>query len=43
MSTISEDAINASFTEIALNIKKIQKDHDLTQKQMAERLQMDTH
>ena len=43
MSTISEDAINASFTEIALNIKKIRKDHDLTQKQMAERLQMDTH
>lgn len=40
---ISEESMDASFTEIAKNIKNIRKEHGLTQKQMAERLQMDAH
>ena len=43
MNNISEESMDASFTEIAKNIKNLRKEHGLTQKQMAERLQMDTH
>ena len=39
---ILENAIDASFTEIAQNIKKIRKEHDLTQKQMSRLLKIDT-
>lgn len=42
MAEISEGAIDACFNDIAMNIKKIRKDHDLTQKQMSKLLKIDT-
>ena len=39
---ILDNALDASFTEIAQNIKKIRKEHDLTQKQMSRLLKIDT-
>ena len=42
MAEIGEGAIDACFNDIAMNIKKIRKDHDLTQKQMAKLLNIDT-
>lgn len=42
MAEIGEGAIDACFNDIAMNIKKIRKDHDLTQKQMAKLLKIDT-
>ena len=38
-----EESMNVCFIEIAKKIKNLRKEHGLTQKQMAERLQMDTH
>lgn len=42
MTEIGEGAIDACFNDIAMNIKKIRKDHDLTQKQMSKLLKIDT-
>ena len=42
MAEIGEGAIDACFNDIAMNIKKIRKDHDLTQKQMSKLLKIDT-
>lgn len=42
MAEIGEGAIDACFNDIAMNIKKIRKDHDLTQKQMSKLLNIDT-
>lgn len=41
MTTIDENALDACFSDIAGNIKKIRKDHDLTQKQMSKILNID--
>ncbi len=42
MTEIGEGAIDACFNDIAMNIRKIRKDHDLTQKQMSKLLKIDT-
>ena len=41
MSAIEESALDACFYEIAGNIKRIRKEHSLTQKQMSEKLKID--
>ena len=42
MAEIGEGAIDACFNDIAMNIRKLRKDHDLTQKQMSKLLKIDT-
>ena len=42
MAEIGEGAIDACFNDIAMNIRKLRKDHDLTQKQMSKLLNIDT-
>ena len=41
MAVIEDTAMDACFNEIAGNIKKIRKEHYLTQKQMSEKLKID--